>query len=106
MGHFIRDVRRDLGTPNMPFVIAETGMGGLVEKNKRALQLMDAQAAVAEEEEFKGNVAFVGTRAFWRAPEESPSDQSYHWNSNGETYYLIGHSMGTAMVELLKRGGK
>ncbi len=106
MGHFIRDVRRDLGTPNMPFVIAETGMGGLQEQNKRALKLMDAQAAVANEDEFKGNVAFVGTRSFWRTKEESPSAQDYHWNSNGETYYLIGDSMGRAMIDLLKRGHK
>ena len=48
------------------FVIAETGMSGKEEKHRRALSLMKAQAALAEYEEFKGNVAFVGTREFWR----------------------------------------
>lgn len=104
MANFIRDVRRDLGAPNLPFVIAETGMGGLEEKNDRALELMRAQGAVAQHKEFKGNVAFVGTRAFWRPAEISPSDQGYHWNSNAETYYLIGDSMGRAMNDLLRQG--
>ena len=26
--HFIRDIRKDLGAPALPFVIAETGMSG------------------------------------------------------------------------------
>ncbi|MBX7134288.1 MAG: hypothetical protein K1X67_16565 [Fimbriimonadaceae bacterium] len=62
-----------------------------------------SQRLEAQHAEFKGNVAFVGTRAFWRPKEISPSDQGYHWNSNGETYYLIGVAMGQAMTDLLKR---
>lgn len=102
LAHFIRDIRRDLGVPGLPFVIAETGMSGPEEKHPRALSLMKAQAAVAEHPEFKGSVAFVSTRAFWRPPEQSPSGQGYHWNSNAETYYLIGEAMGRAMLKLLE----
>ena len=102
MVHFIKDIRRDLGEPLLPFVIAETGMGGPEEAHPRALSLMKAQAAVVEHAEFKGNVAFVATRAFWRPKEQSPSGQNYHWNSNAETYYLIGEGMGEAMKQLLK----
>ena len=101
MAHFIRDIRKDLGAPALPFVIAETGMNGPEETHPRALSLMKAQAAVAERQEFKGNVAFVGTRAFWRPKEQSPNGQGYHWNSNAETYYLIGEAMGDAMKRLL-----
>ena len=68
-------------------MIAETGMSGLEEKHPRALSLMKAQAVVAEHPEFQGNVAFVGTRTFWRPQEQSPSGQGYHWNTNAETYY-------------------
>ena len=100
MANFIRDIRKDLGVKNLPFVIAETGMTGPEEKHPRALSLMKAQAAVAEYKEFQGNVAFVGTKAFWRDKEMSPSGQGYHWNTNAETYYLIGEAMGTAMKKL------
>jgi len=103
---FIRDVRKELGVPGLPFVIAETGMSGWEEKHPRALSLMKAQAAVAEREEFRGSVAFVPTRGFFRPKEVSPSGQGYHWNSNAETYYLIGEGMGKAMVALTEADAK
>ena len=102
MIQFIQDVRRDLKEPDLPFVIAETGMSGPEEKHPRALSLMAAQKAVADLPEFKGNVAFVPTRDFYRPANESPSGQAYHWNNNAETYYLIGEHMGRAMLRLLK----
>lgn len=105
LANFIRDVREDLGTPNLPFVIAETGMSGHAEKHPRALSLMAAQAAVAKYEEFQDNVAFVGTKDFFRPQQASPSGQAYHWNSNAETHYLIGEGMGKAMVKLLRDSG-
>ena len=102
LANFIRDVRKELAIEALPFVIAETGMSGHEEKHPRALSLMRAQEAVAKAEEFKGNVAFVGTKKFYRPPEVSPSGQGYHWNSNAETYFLIGQGMGKAMLELVK----
>lgn len=103
LAHFIHDIRKDLGAPAMPFVIAETGMNGPEEKHPRALSLMKAQAAVAERAEFKGTVAFVGTKAFWRPETESPKSEGYHWNANAETYYLIGEAMGQALLKLTRR---
>ncbi|MGL5097964.1 MAG: sialate O-acetylesterase, partial [Planctomycetia bacterium] len=100
LAHFIRDVRNDLGVKDLPFVVAESGQGGWKEKDPDALSLMKAQAAPAGYAEFKGNVAFVGTRGLWREQEVSPSDQGYHWNSNAETYYKIGEGMGAAMTKL------
>ena len=100
MANFIRDIRKDLGVKDLPFVIAETGMSGREETHPRALSLMRAQAAVAEYPEFKGNVAFVGTKDFYRPKAVSPSGQAYHWNSNAETYFLIGNGMGEAMIKL------
>ena len=97
---FIRDVRRDLDAPDLPFVIAETGMTGPEEKHPRALSLMKAQASVAELPEFAGTVGFVPTREFWRPAEASPADQGYHWNRNAETYWLIGTGLGRAMLAL------
>jgi alpha-galactosidase len=52
---------------------------------------------------FGGNVLTVDTRApvLWRDPAASPANEGFHWNRNGETYFLIGDSMGEAMVDLL-----
>ena len=101
LARFIRDIRKYLGAPLLPFVIAETGMSGPEEKHPRALSLMKAQAAVADRPEFKGNVAFVSTKEFWRPQDQSPNGQGYHWNSNAETHYLIGEAMGEAMKRLI-----
>ena len=73
-------------------------MTGPTEKHPRALALMRAQAAVANQTEF---VAFVGTQAFWRTVEDSPNNHGHHWNSNAGTYTLIGEAMGEAMKRLL-----
>lgn len=105
LANLIRDIRKDLGVKDLPFAIAETGMRGHEETHPRALSLMRAQAAVANYKEFKDNVAFVGTRDFYRPPEVSPSGQGYHWNSNAETYFLIGNGMGEAMKKLCAEAG-
>ncbi len=103
MANFIRDMREDLGVPNLPFVIATTGMTGWTETNERALSLMKAQLAVAEYPEFKGTVFTVETRGFWHPVDESPADQGYHWNRNAETYLRIGLAMGEAMKDIFIR---
>jgi alpha-galactosidase len=107
--HLIKDLRTDLGVSNMPFVIANTGMGGwnipeTAPYKKKVEKLMDVQLAVADATkypDFKANVAGVETRGFQRTAEESPSKQDFHWLRNWETLYLIGKSMGDSMVGLL-----
>jgi alpha-galactosidase len=107
MVRFVTDIRKDLGTGHLPFVIANTGMGGWdIEGHykERVEKLMEAQLALADPEtypRFKGNVAGVETRGFQRSPEESPSKQEFHWMRNWETYYLIGKGMGDAMIGLI-----
>ncbi len=99
--NFIKDVRKDLGVTNLPFVIGGSGFGGWEQKVDRRLMIMAAQKAAASHPEFKGDVRYVETRGFYRPPAESPTRFGYHWNCNAETYYLIGEGMGKAMVELL-----
>ena len=105
--HFVRDMRRDLKLADLPFVVANTGMGGWDNPpryKERVEKLMEAQLALANAEkypEFAGTVAGVETRDFQRSEEESPTKQGYHWMQNWETYYLIGKSMGDAMVDLV-----
>lgn len=61
LSHFIRDVRKDLSAPKMPFVIGVLGVGG--EKENESFR--KAMAAPAQEPEFKGNVIAVETAPFW-----------------------------------------
>jgi alpha-galactosidase len=101
MANLIRDVRKDLGVPNLPVVIGGSGFGGWGQTVNRRLGVMKAQEAVTKHPEFKGNVQYVETRSFFRDGPVSPRPIRYHWCCNAESYYLIGEGMGKAMVELL-----
>lgn len=73
MAHFIRDVRKDLKAPKLPFVIGVLGVGGPVgeygpdqQRYKSIHQnFRDAMAAPAQLPEFKGNVTAVLTEKYW-----------------------------------------
>lgn len=75
LAHLIRDVRKDLAAPKMPFIIGVMGAGGPVEnypdEKLRYLAIHDefrkAMAAPAALPEFKGNVAAVWTEKYWDA---------------------------------------
>ncbi len=103
---FINDIRFDLGAAELPFVVANTGIGGPNESNSRALALMQAQLNVGNPAlypEFAGNVVSIDTRQFWRDASISPitsGNQGFHWNQNGETHYLMGEAMGQAMATM------
>ena len=60
---FIRDVRKDLKTPKMPFAIGVIGLGG--PNNEKLAAFQKAMAAPATMPEFKGNVVAVQTSGFW-----------------------------------------
>lgn len=73
MAHFIRDVRKDLNAPQLPFVIGVLGVNGPVSEYG-ADQLRykgihqnfrNAMAAPAALPEFQGNVAAVLTEKYW-----------------------------------------
>lgn len=73
LAHFIRDVRKDLSAPKMPFVIGVMGAGGPVSEYGPSQQryasthsgFRKAMAAPAALPEFKGNVAAVWTEKYW-----------------------------------------
>ena len=75
LAHFIRDVRKDLSAPHMPFVIGVMGVGGPVDQygptQQRYKSVHDgfrkAMAAPASMPEFKGNVTAVFTEEYWDA---------------------------------------
>lgn len=65
LAHFIRDVRKDLKAPKMPFVIGVMGVGGLKDQSASMVAFRQAMAAPADMPEFKGNVVAVQTAPFW-----------------------------------------
>lgn len=73
LAHFIRDVRRDLNTPALPFVIGVLGVGGptseYLPEQKRYQRTHEnfraAMAAPARLPEFNGTVASVLTENYW-----------------------------------------
>jgi len=67
MADFIRDVRKDLSVPKMPFVIGVIGVDG----EGKMLELRKAMAAPALMNEFKGTVAAVQTAPYWDGPLEA-----------------------------------
>jgi len=73
LAHFIRDVRKDLKAPKLPFVIGVMGAGGPIAKygpeQKRYAgihgEFRKAMAAPIKFPEFKGNVTAVFTENYW-----------------------------------------
>ena len=61
LAKFIRDVRKDLSAPKMPFVIGVLGVDG----EGKNVNFRKAMAAPANMPEFKGNVVAVETAPFW-----------------------------------------
>ena len=105
MANFIRDIRSDLGVPDLPFVIATSAMdSGVVYTQVEQAQL--AMADPAKYPGFAGNVAVIDTRQdydgleFWQPAEQSPANQGFHWNRNAMTFVNMGLAMGDAMAAL------
>jgi len=102
--NFIKDIRADLNAPDLPFVVANTGMSGWGEPHHRALSLMLHQKNAVDPSrhpEFAGNTGFVETRDFWRDASVSPVNQAYHWNQNAAILWDIGEGLGDQMVPLV-----
>lgn len=104
---FIQDLRRDLKKRDLPFVIASSGfdghndnLPGVRRRIKEVVEPAQIKAAASMD-----NVTCVETRDFFRTPEQSPTSACHHWNSNAETYFLIGDAMARAMKDLMVTSG-
>jgi autotransporter-associated beta strand protein len=101
LANLINDIRAEFNVPALPFVIANTGMASAPSGPG---SLIEAQGNVSNPSlhpEFAGTVKTVDTRPFDYGVFQSPIDQGYHWNGNGESYFQIGEAMGEAMLALL-----
>ncbi len=126
--HFIRDVRRDLSAPRMPFVIGVMGIDGLRGDTDAPMRnFRSAQRKPAMRDEFKGNVIVVETAPFWdddlerlmerrersKDPEadftpeerkrlEGASNGGYHYLGAAKILAPIGRAFAEALVESAK----
>jgi alpha-galactosidase len=117
MANFIRDVRKDLKTPNLPFVIGQMGQGGPDGASDKMQKIKDAQASMEAIPEFKGTVKVVKTDVFWDRKaaelvknwrqhidewEKVGSDYGYHYLGSAITFSKIGRAFGQATLALMK----
>jgi hypothetical protein len=120
--HLIRDVRKELNAPKLPFVIGVIGVGGPTAdydspRYKTVHQsFRDAMAAPAKRPEFKGNVVAVKTEVFWdkeleaarekkertAAEEETAkgaSNQAFHYLGAAKILGQIGKAFADALAQ-------
>ena len=115
LANLIRDVRRDLDAPKLPFVIGIMGQNGFQPATGNMAVVKQAQASMERIEEFRDNVKCVATDQYWdqAADEFFPrwrddfegwkkvgSDRPYHYLGSALTFCRIGHGFGEAMLEL------
>lgn len=116
MKHFIRDVRKDLNAPKLPFVIGSMGQNGSKPAEGAMLTIQKAQLAMNDVPEFKGNVKAIRTDVLvdkaaeelyphWKERFEewklTGGDHGYHYLGSAIWFTRIGKAMGDAMLELL-----
>lgn len=118
MENFIKDVRRDLGSPKLPFVIGIMGQNGFKEATGNMAIVKAAQASMNEVNEFKGNVIAIPTDIYWdkKADEAFPtwrdnfeewkkigSDRPYHYLGSTIFFSRVGRGFGENMLTLIKK---
>ena len=119
MKNFIRDVRKDLARPSLPFAIGIMGQNGFAPANGNMAIVKAAQASMNDVPEFAGNVRAIPTDVYWdkRADAAFPtwrdnvaeweklgSDFPYHYLGSTITFTKIGRALGQAILDL--RGDK
>ena len=117
MAHFINDVRKDLKSPKLPFVIGVMGQNGSKPAKGAMLAIQEAQLAMEKRPEFQGNVKAVRTDVLvdkaaeelyprWRDNfeewEKTGSDFGYHYMGSAIWFNRIGHAMADAMLDLME----
>jgi len=76
MQHFIRDIRKDLKTPNLPVVIGELGTDGEAGEGWISI-FRTQQAEIAATPEFKGTIRLAKTAHCW----PTPPDMNDRWQA-------------------------
>ncbi len=121
LAHLIRDVRRELKSPALPFVVVQMGVDG-PNANDGVKRFKAAQAEAAALPEFQGTVKLVKSDAFWGMEAEAVfkkgwrehldewnkvgSDWGYHYYGSAKTLCAIGRACAEALGCAGPSGGK
>ena len=118
MQQFVKDVRKDLKKPDLPFVIAAIGNNGSKPAQKGMLTVQNAQLSMNDVSEFDGTLMAFRTDVLidkaaealyptWKDNFEAwqlvGSDRPYHYLGSAIWYTRIGHGMGESMLKLLAK---
>ena len=117
MERFIRDVRRDLRTPALPFIIGVMGQNGSKPAKGAMLTIQEAQMAMEDVHDFRGNVEAVRTDVLvdraaetlypeWRERlkewDTVGGDHPYHYLGSAIWFSRMGTAFGEAMRTLME----
>lgn len=103
--NFIRDVRRDLDAPELPFIIGELGMHGMHPTGPGSLQVIlmrSYEQTVTLLDEFRNNTLFVRT-APYAVMNGKEYTGMYHYYGRADTYFHIGQALGKGMLQLIQK---
>ncbi len=111
LAHFIRDVRKDLNAPKLPFVIGVLGVGGPTaeygpaEQRYKAVHqyFRDAMAAPAKLPEFQGNVAVMLAEKYWDRELKAARAKESEIQQRAKKLAMEGKMKPAEEAELLKK---
>ena len=116
MVHFVNDVRKDLDSPDLPFIIGQLGVGGPhkgEDKSKDNKEVFKARQSAAAEK--LDNCVCVATDKYWDpvaneaykvwrkdidAWRHHGDDHAYHYLGSPLIIYRIGEAFGNQMLKM------
>ncbi|MEM9412717.1 MAG: sialate O-acetylesterase, partial [Planctomycetota bacterium] len=105
--HLVNDVRSEFGNPDLPFVVATSGHGGIELSGDLWVRSMQEVVSVAQANvgcnytRYGGRVGLVDTKPLYLEATASPDDAIHHFHNNALTFLNIGKSLGDEMIRAI-----
>jgi hypothetical protein len=105
--NFIRDVRLDLDAPNLPVIVGELGMHGMIPQGydaDRVVAMRAMEQGVTRLPEFVHNTLFVPT-APYAVLNGTQYNGIYHYGGRADSYFQIGKAFGRGLLQMIHKTG-